>query len=454
MTNAMRQSAMELHDKALAAVKGGDKQFGYRLLVSAAGVCPDLPEVWYALGNADGDMRLLEGAVANLRRALQCPEISDELRVRALTNLGQRLYHLGRWEEARAVTEDALSLNPGSAYALSNLGVIESANGWPDEALEHCRKGYELSPEPMVEMGLAFTLLYARQWAEGLRHFEARFPYKLKDYEKYPYPRWNGEPVDRLLVASEQGLGDTLSFARFVPMAAARCREVTLVVQAELVGLLSELPCRVVPSPILFPGADAWCPVMSLPTALGLSDAEIVAAPAIPLRVSGVAPVWKTEGVRFHVGLAWAGSKDNDSDRWRSMPVQELLELVRVPGVAFYSLQIGERSQDVHNAGAVALIKDMSPWIRDASDTLAIMRELDLTITVESFLGHLAGMAGLPCWVMINDFAGDWRYGRDSDRPALWYQHRLFRQNDGRWRSVVEHVVDALQGMAGRMENY
>jgi hypothetical protein len=159
----------------------------------------------------------------------------------------------------------------------------------------------------------------------------------------------------------------------------------------------------------------------------------------------GPPPAWKNPAAAIHVGIAYAGSPDNEIDKWRSIPVAEFLSLHRVPSVQLYSLQVGDRVADVHTIGAAGLIRDMSPWIKDARDTVSIMRELDLIVSVESFVAHLAGSIGKECWVPLSRNGGDWRCGRSGDRP-IWYDRtRLFRQGeDCRWEPVFEDIVQAL----------
>lgn len=153
---------------------------------------------------------------------------------------------------------------------------------------------------------------------------------------------------------------------------------------------------------------------------------------------------------RFHIGCVWAGSDMQDIERWRRMTVEHFLELYRVPGIQLYSLQKGPRAQDLHTAGAVSLIKDLSPFINDVCDTVSIMRHLDLVITIETSVGHMAAAAGVPCWVFCSRHGADFRIGRSGDKP-LWYdKHRLFRQgDDGEWKPVVERVVEALRERVG-----
>jgi len=252
-----------------------------------------------------------------------------------------------------------------------------------------------------------------------------------------------------LFIVAEQGLGDTVSYARFVPLAKKRVHRVLFAVQPELVRLLTPaLPgIEVIPYPKTFPQADAWVAVCSLPYVLGLTDQEFESTkplPAVPL----MSPVgWRSPGYRFRIGICWAGSKQNDIDKWRSLPGPEpFLCLYDVPGIELYSFQIGDRAPELHTSGAMALIRDLTPWIRDAADSAAILKQMDLVITVETFLGHLAGFVDVPCWVLDSYNGGDYRLGRDGSTPIWYARHTVFRQGrDASWEPVWSDVKRALR---------
>lgn len=463
---ARRNKAVEFNNLVPATVAAKDATSAYRQLCSATVVDPTMAQGWYGLGNATADLGMGAASVAAFRRVLALPDgpfsgdCTPALRVKALVNLGHRLVHFGKPEEARDVTAQAIrmleadpALDPeGRAFAWTNMSLALSVLGETEESLKFARHAWGMSQDPVIELGLAFALLYAGRYAAGLKHFEARFAWKLPQFLNYPYARWDGKPVGTLLVEADQGLGDTVSFARFVPSAASRAERLLFRVQPEAVRFMRAAMApwpsvEVIPQSTVFPLADAWCPVMSLPAALDLTDTHIRRAsqqwkaPPAP----GVRPEWKAHGPKLHVGVAYAGSPLNDTDRWRSVPVDLFLELYRVPGVQLYSLQVGDRVKDLHDAGMASLARDLSPWIRDISDTAEIVRHLDLVVTIESFVGHLCGALDVPCWVLVARNAGDWRIGRSGD-TALWYpRHRLFRQGaDARWEPVMAAVAEAL----------
>jgi hypothetical protein len=451
--NGNRTQAVAFHNRAVEGVEK-DPQLAYKLLVSACDVDPSFAGGFYALGNSNSDLKLLNSAIACFRRTLELPEGAEggdrtpELTVKALVNIGHRLYHTGRLKEAEELTREALRKDPRSAEGLVNLSMIESVKGNDKEAVRLARRAYEVSRHHLMQLGLAFALLFDGQYAEGLRHFEARIPYKLPELSKYPWPRWEGQTGGTIYIMSEQGMGDGLSFLRFVPAAAARVGKVVLAVQREIARMCRDvLPANVdvLPIPHPLPAADWWCPIVSLPVALGLTDEEIRTAPGLAFPRYQMPAPWLVED-RFNIGIAWSGSKMNDIDKWRSIELDHFLELYRVPGVQLYSLQAGDASQDVHRIGGVGLIKDLSPVIMDAADTAAIINRMDLIVSIESFVGHLCGAINKECWIPLGYNGGDYRCKRSGDRPIWYDETRLFRQKDGEdWRPVFDRIVTALK---------
>lgn len=470
-----RKQAIELMNQGIAAASGpeANAQMGYQLIGSAVDVDPTLAHAWFAMGNANSDLGLKHAAIADYRRALACPEgteigdLTPQYRAKTLCNMAHTLYHMGKHEEAYQASIASIEIDSALAFGWINKSMVEAARGQDEDAIASARKSFALAKaqnpskdnktlteegkaQATIEVGLAFSLLHSRQYAKGLKHFEARFPYKLRQFLQYPYPQWHGEHGVDLFLVSDQGLGDSIDFLRFVPMAAKRCNKVILGIQPELLRLcrdmftpLSNVECIPLPQP--FPPMSHWSTLMSIPTALNLSDDEIINTEMPPFQIPEVSAPWKTEGKKLHVGVAWAGSPMNDVDAWRSVTVEQMLELSDVSGVQFYSVQIGERSNDLHRAGAATIFKDLSPYIRDVTDTLGVFKHLDLLITVDSAPGHIAGIMDLPCWIPASFNGTCWRFTRHGD-SALWFKnHHLFRQTeDADWKPVIKAVKVAL----------
>lgn len=466
-----RADAIAQWNASIPLAQGEDnaqKGLAYRMWLSCVDIDPDFAPAWYMLGNANNDAGLKDAAIACWRRVVEI----EPGHGRAWTNMGHQLFHSGRVKEALKVTQRAIETDPTPEYPVANMAMIESVLGNNAKSLRYAQQAAEMSRirrasegvsgiDPIVELQLAFSHFYAGNWIAGLQAFESRFPYKLAEYLDYPYARWDGaensDPVSGtiLYVPAEQGMGDAISFIRFIPEAARRVGALQLVVHPELVRLframLQDSPnVSVQPLPGTFPEADAWCPMTSLPLALGLTDEQFEAAPGLPMPGFQLPTSWKAKGrggrEPLHVGIAWAGNPSNDIDRWRSMSLEPFLELARVPGVQLYALQFGPHQQDLWAIGAGALVRDLQPQVRDVADTVAIVKELDLVITIESALGHIAGAVGKECWIAYSMNGGDYRIGRNRQKPIWYPNHRIFKQgDDATWPPVFERIVAAVR---------
>jgi hypothetical protein len=341
-----------------------------------------------------------------------------------------------------------------------HLSLCAQIMGETEIAVGYARKCFELADPndgqgyPIAEFQLAFALLFDGQYAAGLKHFEARFAARLPNFLLYPYPKWRGERGKTLFLVADQGLGDTLSFARFLEAASKRCRFIHLCIQSELRRTFEHAfrnlsNINFMPSPSNFPGdADVWSTFVSLPFALGLSDDEIINAPNIDVPRGSMPTSWKVPDRKFHIGIAWAGSPLNDIDKHRNIPIHHFMELYRVPGVQLYGLQVDAKKTDLNLWGFAPLIKDLSGYLRCIADTYSILPHLDLVITVESALGHICAMGNHEHWVPYSWLGRDWRAGcKGTDAQRVWTSKaRFFQQSDDmRWEPVFERIVEALK---------
>jgi hypothetical protein len=202
---------------------------------------------------------------------------------------------------------------------------------------------------------------------------------------------------------------------------------------------------NLIPLPAHFPPADFWTTFVSLPFALGLTDADIRAAPGVDMPVFSLPKSWRVPDRKLHIGIAWAGSTANDINIHRSIPLVQFLDLHRVPGVQIYSLQADERAKDIGEQGLTTVIRDLKPYIRDVADTVSLMQHLDLVITIESALGHIAAAAGKECWIPYSYQGRDYRIGNTGTDMIWTPRHRVFRQGKGEsWQPVFDRIVEAL----------
>jgi hypothetical protein len=452
-----RSQAIQFYNTAFEATK--NKSFtewpthAFGLLQSACLTDSTFGQAWADNGHSIGALNRLHSAIACYRRALNADLGTDE-KLKVLTNLSWRCHQVGELEDAMAFAQQAIELDPTKPYPWVNLSNAHGAFGERLAAVQTAWKAYECDAnDTAVQFNLAFALLFNGQYAEGFKWFESRFPERLQNYLTYPYPRWLGEPDQTVFLVADQGLGDTLSFSRFIPQAAGRAKFIHAMVQPALLRAFTETFCHLsnvnfTPISTSYPPADCWTTFVSLPFALQLTDEQIRAAPHPKLPVYGMPHTdWKVPDTKLHIGIAWAGSEKNDIDRWRSLPLTMFLDFYKVPGIQLYSLQVDERRKELVNYGSEALIRDLSPWISDVVDTVSILQHLDLVITCESALAHIAGAIGKEVWIPYSFHAHDYRLGHDGE-AMLWYgkTHRLFKQGrDFRWQPVFDAVIEALR---------
>jgi hypothetical protein len=270
-------------------------------------------------------------------------------------------------------------------------------------------------------------------------------------------PAWNGEELSgtAVLLHSEQGLGDTLQFARYAPLVAARGGRVILGCQPELKRLLKGVPgvAEVKASGERMYSAEPplHASLLSLPGVFGTTLQTIPHAAYLKAdeRLMEQWQGYFSGESRLKVGLAWAGSPTNHRDRHRSLPLAALAPLGSIPGVALYALQKGVAAEALCECPPGPAPQDLAPMLGDFADTAALLTQLDLVITVDTAVAHLAGALGRPVWILLSK-APDWRWLLDrSDSP--WYPSaRLFRQSRlDQWADVVTSLTDDLATLSG-----
>ncbi|MGN6578932.1 MAG: tetratricopeptide repeat protein [Bordetella sp.] len=379
----------------------------------------------------------------------------DDGLAEAFNNRGTALYKLDRFDEAAASYGRALALKP-DAETFGSRGLALHMGRRLDEALASYDSALALEPDyAEAHYNRALTLLRAGDLARGFQAYRWRF----RIHEARPAiacPEWEGEPLagKRLVIFHEQGAGDSLQFVRYVPMAAAFGAHVTLLVPPVLTRLLrASLPGIDVvdrlPDSAVF---DFQVPMLSLPAVLGTTldtipaDVPYLAAD----RVEAQAWAQRLAAARpgLNVGLVWAGSsKPASYDGRRSLKPAQLTPLAAVCGIRWISLQIGEPAEEARKPPAEFHVIDWTNEIRDYADTAALVVNLDLVITVDTSVAHLAGALGRPVWI-LSRYDGCWRWLLNrGDSP--WYPTaRLFHQPAmGDWQSVIADVAAALQAL-------
>jgi predicted O-linked N-acetylglucosamine transferase (SPINDLY family)/ADP-heptose:LPS heptosyltransferase len=372
--------------------------------------------------------------------------------VTAHNSVGATLSELNRPAEAMAAFRRALDLKPDYHEAWANLAHAQQALLKLDEAADSYRRALGIRHDyPEAHVSSAMLALLRGDFLNGFTEFEWRWRLKIMTPRGFKQPTWQGEPLNgkTILLYAEQGYGDTLQCLRFVPDVAARGGRLLLEVQPPLTQLATSLPAggEIVSAGRALPDFDVHCPFMSLPRVLGvtldnLKDRPVPYLRADPAAVERWARRLAGTGSGLRVGIAWAGNPKHAADSRRSIAVERLADLTRIPGVRFYSLQVGERAQDLALLSGDVL--DLAPQLTNFAETAAALANLDLVISVDTALVHLAGALGRPCWIML-PLSPDWRWLTErSDSP--WYASlRLFRQKSpGDWDEVIARVGEAI----------
>ena len=416
---------------------------------------PAMAAAWSNLGVALYELKDYEEAAAAQRKAIAAnPNFAE-----GHSNLGNALHALRQFDEAVATYRRAIALNPNYADAWANLGTTLHHSGSFDEGIAVLRRAIALSPHHAnAHSGLGILLLMRGDLGEGWDEYEWRLRSTERKGPKFPENPWQGENLagKHIYVQAEQGFGDTLQFARYIPPLAARAGSVTLRVHQQLVTLMREsLPGITVlgdrgdPAPYQ---CDAV--LLSLPRLFKTRLETIPAAVPYLRAPADVAQRWKARLAKMDglkVGVVWAGNPDHVNDSRRSVSLSMLEPLFAVRGASFASLQFGPRAADLKKlkkGKAKHAIDDLSPEFGDYVETAGAVSALDLVITVDTSVAHLAGALGKPVWVPL-PWVTDWRWllGRE-DNP--WYPTmRLFRQKRGEdMANIIAHMARELKAVA------
>jgi len=372
---------------------------------------PEYTEARFNLSNVAWKRGHFQAAIEGYRRVLEGNP--DHLETHC--NLGSVLHDQGNFEAALVCYERALEIQPDVAYAAWNRSLLQLLQG---------------------------------DFNSGWRNFEARQRTKSSP-RHFPQPLWRGQPLNgaRILLHAEQGLGDTIQFLRYLPLVQEAGGSVVLCLHKRLRRIARLLPGleALVATGETLPPYDWQIPLMSLPLAFGTTlesipaDVPYLSIPEDAARAASRL-VWPTTGLR--VGIAWAGSPNHAKDRFRSLPLSLMAPLLCIEGIHFFSLQMGPASRQL--AALPYAVTDLEPFTSDLADTAAQIARLDLVITVDTSIAHLAGALAVPVWTMLG-YVADWRWLLNRDDSPWYPTMRLFRQPSlGNWHAVMEAVRTAL----------
>ncbi len=435
-----------------------------KYLRKAFALNPDRIETQIAWCQFRAAERDLAGAWAWLRWALARDPDHEE----AVNMQGILLHNERRFEEAIATFERAEAL--GNQAAASNRGNSLLDLGRMDEALCAHKAAVARDPaNPGALYNLALTELRLGDWERGWSHYEARWRFREvhRAPRQFAQTRWRGEALDgqRVLLHAEQGLGDTIQFCRYAAMVAARGGAPILQVQAPVERLMRSMPVvRAGHADTRTLGAhcsnppehgfdkadfDLECPLMSLPAVFGtMVDTAPWPGAYLSADRAAIAEKWlqfPSARPEPRVGLAWAGNPRYKADHLRSTRLVTLLPLIHAIDATWIALQKGEAAEQLAGLPGDVCVLDGSSRDRDLAETAALVATLDLMITTDTSIAHLAGAMGKPVWILLPHLA-DWRWMQETETTPWYPTARLLRQSAaGDWKGLIARVVDELK---------
>jgi len=473
------------HNLGVALRRQGNAADAVASLQSAIQLRPDFAQAHNDLGLALAALGQQDAAVAHFREAVRLNPGFTEAR----NNLGVVLQERGQLDEAAASYQEAIRLSPHFAEGHCNLAHVLLLRGEEDQAFVRYEQALRLNPRlakahncrgtllldrgdvpealasleralaiepdfPEAHLNRGVALLLLGRLQEGWLEYDWRL--RCKEYPEalLPLPRWDGSDLagKTIVLYSEQGLGDTIQFIRYAPLVKARGGTVVAACPPLLLSVLSGCPGvdrLVLKGPGAAEAGNVQALFLSLPGIFG-TTLDTIPAPipylfADPVRVE----FWRkklTPIQGFKIGILWQGSAAHPRDRWRSVPVTQFAPLARVQGVQLISLQMDLGREQLAALDGRFAATDLGDELGSDpfAETAAVMKNLDLIVTIDTAAAHLAGALGVPVWVAL-PFANDWRWllGRE-DSP--WYPTmRLFRQRQrGNWQEVFERIAEEL----------
>jgi tetratricopeptide (TPR) repeat protein len=418
---------------------------------------PNFADVYYNLGLIFQDNAEADNAIANYKIFLQFNSKDAD----AYLNLGHAYQMKGQLDEAITYFQKAIQFNTDLPEAYCNLGSAFRDKVQPEVAIPYYQKAIQLYPDfADAHWGLARSLLLAGNFNQGWKEYEWRW--KSTDYLKYScfhrpvnftQPILNGSDIagHTVLIYAEQGLGDEIQFVRYAPLVAQHGAKVIIECHKELSTLLQPIESvkHVIVQGEPLPDFDVQCPLLTLPLVFNTTLENIPAkVPYIfvnPVLRQGWKDKIQQDNSKMKVGLVWNGNPKNKNDMNRSIPFSKISQFIHCSDITFYSLQKGNAAEQSRNRPLGMKLVDLSEEINNFSDTAAIIENLDLTISVDTSVAHLAGALGKPIWTLI-PFAPDWRWMLNREDSPWYPTMRLFRQlSPGDWESVIFRVKDELR---------
>jgi tetratricopeptide (TPR) repeat protein len=434
---------------------------------------PNYASAYDNLGTIFQKRKDLEQAIAHYQKAIAL----DPHAANAYNNLGSALKDQGRLEEAIACCQKAIQLQPSHADAHNNLGSSLVEQGKFQAAIAHYEQAIYYKPDHVnAHLNLGIILLMLGNFQRGFVEYHWRWRSKQCPPLRYPDALWGGSDLTgkTILLTAEQGFGDTIQFARYAPLVAKRGGRVVIACQRPLLRLLETLPGidQCVDRDRVNVETHFHAPLLDLPLILGTtvetipanvpylspptSEFQLPAPEASTLPEPPQAaqkdiphtpvpePIEKPYR-ELKIGFVWASNPDNATSKKRSCPLAHFLSLTKIPGISLYSLQKDISEADQQLLEATSAVQDLRPQLQDFADTAAAIARLDLVISVDTAVAHLAGAMGKSVWTLL-PFVADWRWLLHREDTPWYPTMQLFRQpQEGDWEGVFRQVEKRLQ---------
>lgn len=454
-----------LREAAHAAPQRADIAYNYGVVLQRAGFLGEAVHAWTRATNLAPQhaapwvnlalglilLKNFDEALAIYKQALTHHPADRDL----LFSYGNLLYRMGQRQESWAIYQRLLAAYPDDIQGLINAGKAAKSIGKLREAEQFCRRVIaQQSPEytAQARFNLANILLMQGQWVEGFAAHEARR--NLKDSIGNPWGLPNIhdalKPGSRILLWNDQGAGDAMMYARFLPAFMPKyvghrffflAQKSIAPLFAAMEGIEKVLTTDDAPQPM-----DACVSLCSLPHLLQVNPEQSWTGPYLKVekQTTPSLPPRKNPSSK-RIALVWAGRASHENDANRSMRLADFAPLLSLPQTEWFSLQVGEQNKELHDLPEALRPTDLAPRLTDFAVTAQMMREMDLIISVDTGTAHLAGALGRPVWTLLPLIDCDWRWGLSGER-SFWYPTmKLFRQSEPKkWSDVIAHMANEL----------
>ena len=406
------------------------------------GIDPQNADALHLLGVSVYQSEQYDIAINLITQAIQI----DSTKPLFFTNLGNAFQKQGKLEKSVQVYQKAIQIQPDYADAYYNLGNAFQKQGKLEKSTQALQKAIQIQPDYAdAHFNLAMLLLLQGQFVEGWEKYEWRWDSSLQSQKRnFKRPLWDGTSLSgkSILIYAEQGFGDSIQFARYIDLFPDTAT-IIVACQPELKSLLKSIDRigTLVTKGEDIPNFDFHAPIVSLPHIFG------TVLETIPAKIPYLYPdknsdfeILSDDERDLKVGITWAGSPTHINDRNRSISLNDFKCLLDIEGCEFFSLQVGEHHRDIKQCGYSRIIKDLGKQFTTFHHTASVILQLDLVISVDTAVAHLAGALGKPVWTLL-PFVPDWRWMLNrSDSP--WYPSMtLFRQRKrGDWHSVFQEI--------------